>query len=139
MNRATLYKLQLASVKVVPIIVSALYLLNTLLSFLGFRCTVLDYIAGTSLITALLMYISSYAFRFCKYHRMFIHYILICNIIDMLDFYVGIPVSDSVLLYIFLALTGIFSYLALYYHTKYGERKVITPSCWTAKESCPRH
>lgn len=139
MDRATLYKLQLASVKVVPIIVSALYLLNTLLSFLGFRCTVLDYIAGTSLITALLMYISSYAFRFCKYHRMFIHYLLICNIIDMLDFYVGIPVSDSVLLYIFLALTGIFSYLALYYHVKYGERKVIAPSCWTAKESCPRH
>lgn len=139
MDRATLYKLQLASVKAVPFIVSALYLLNTLLSFLGFGCTVLDYIAGTSLITALLMYISSYAFRFCKYHRMFIHYLLICNIIDMLDFYVGIPVSDAVLLYIFLALTGIFSYLALYYHIKYGERKVITPSCWTAKESCPRH
>lgn len=134
-----MYRLQLVCTKVVPILLSGLYLLGIVFDYFGHHVVALDYLAGTSLFTVLPMYMSSYAFRFCKYHRMFIHYLLICNIIDMLDFYVGIPVSDAVLLYIFLALTGIFSYLALYYHIKYGERKVITPSCWTAKESCPRH
>lgn len=136
MDRATAYKLQLACTKVVPILLSMLYLLNIIFNYFDHHITALDYLAGTSLFTILPMYISSYAFRFCKYHRMFIHYILVSNLLDMLDYYVGVPVSDRTLFIMFLFIAVTFSYLALYYHIKYGERKVVTSSCWTSKEGC---
>ena len=52
----------------------------------------LSYIGGISVIPLVFLYLASYMFRFCEYHRMFLHYIVFTWIINITDDYVGIPI-----------------------------------------------
>lgn len=118
-----MYKLELLCVKYVPIIIAAIVLLNAILARFDLYIDELNYIAGTSFLTLIPMYISSIVYKFCKYHRMFIHYILTHKIVATIDIYIGIPLEDGMLLLLYLIIAGIFAFLALYLHQKYGGRK----------------
>lgn len=118
-----MYKLELLCVKYVPIIIAAIVLLNAILARFDVYVDELNYIAGTSFLTLIPMYISSIVYKFCKYHRMFIHYILTHKIVATIDMYIGIPLEDGMLLLLYLIIAGIFAFLALYLHQKYGGRK----------------
>ena len=89
-----LYKIELCLVKVIPMIYALLSLLNTTLSYFGIDVAILSYIGSVSFITLLLLYVTSYVFKFCEYHRMFIHYTTVTWILNIIDLYIGIPVSD---------------------------------------------
>ena len=67
-------KLELLCVKYIPILIAAIVLLNAILNYFNIYVKELHYIAGTSFLTLIPMYISSYAYKFCEYHRMFIHF-----------------------------------------------------------------
>lgn len=118
-----MYKLELLCVKYVPIIIAAIVLLNAILARFDVYVDELNYIAGTSFLTLIPMYISSIVYKFCKYHRMFIHYILTHKIVATIYMYIGIPLEDGMLLLLYLIIAGIFAFLALYLHQKYGGRK----------------
>lgn len=118
-----MYKLELLCVKYVPIIIASIVLLNAILARFDVYVDELNYIAGTSFLTLIPMYISSIVYKFCKYHRMFIHYILTHKIVATIDMYIGIPLEDGMLLLLYLIIAGIFAFLALYLHQKYGGRK----------------
>ena len=118
-----MYKLELLCVKYVPIIIAVIVLLNAILARFDVYVDELNYIAGTSFLTLIPMYISSIVYKFCKYHRMFIHYILTHKIVATIDMYIGIPLEDGMLLLLYLIIAGIFAFLALYLHQKYGGRK----------------
>lgn len=118
-----MYKLELLCVKYVPIIIAAIVLLNAILAHFDVYVDELNYIAGTSFLTLIPMYISSIVYKFYKYHRMFIHYILTHKIVATIDMYIGIPLEDGMLLLLYLIIAGIFAFLALYLHQKYGGRK----------------
>lgn len=118
-----MYKLELLCVKYVPIIIAAIVLLNAILARFDVYVDELNYIAGTSFLTLIPMYISSIVYKFCKYHRMFIHYVLTHKIVATIDMYIGIPLEDGMLLLLYLIIAGIFAFLALYLHQKYGGRK----------------
>ena len=122
MNTKLMYKLELLSVKYIPIFMSIIYTISMILSYLDININILDVLVGSSLITTIPMYISSYVFKFCKYHRMFIHHLVLVNTIDAIDLFIGIPVNDFNLLMIYVISFGIFTILALYYHQKYGGR-----------------
>lgn len=109
-----LYKAVLYLIKVTPMLYALLSLLNTVLSYFGIDAPVLSFIGSVSVLTLLLMYLTSYAFRFCIYHRMFIHYTLVNWILNIIDYYIGIPVSDRCLFIIYMALTGAFLFVLLY-------------------------
>ena len=53
------------------------------------------------------IFISSYVFKFCEYHRMPLYYIIVNNLISIIDLYIGIPVSDYELLMIHSFVAGI--------------------------------
>lgn len=127
MNK-TMYKLEVLSVKYVPIIIAGIVLLNSILSYFDIYITWLDYIAGTSLLTLIPMYISSYVFKFCGYHRMFINYIVAHKLVETTDMYIGIPISDLMLLFIYLILAGIFAFITIYWHQKYKNDKGVETS-----------
>lgn len=91
-------------------------LLNTLFSYFDIEAEYLSYIAALFIMTFL--YIVSYAFHFCEYHRMFLHYFTVNLILNTIDYYWGIPVSDKELFLIYMVITGIFLFLILYYHQK---------------------
>ena len=89
-----LYKVQLYLLKVIPMVMAFICLLNTTLSYFDIDVPVLSYIASNSILTIIFLYLSSYVFRFCKYHRMFIHYTAITWVLNIIDLYIGIPVSN---------------------------------------------
>lgn len=126
MDKKFYYKLELIYVKYSPMLIALGLLLNSILCY--FHIYTLYYIGGylfgVSLLTIGHMYNSSRVYRFCKYHRMFIHYIVINNILNILDCYVGVPISSRNLLYVHFIIAGIFLFLILYYYLKYGDREV---------------
>lgn len=61
---------------------------------------------------------SSYVFRFCEYHRMFMHYTTIIWVLNIYDLYIGIPVDDLNLFLIYQIITGIVLFIILYMYVK---------------------
>lgn len=110
-----LYKIVLYLIKVIPIITSGLFLLNTILSYFGIDLEIFTHICGVSIFSITFFYLTSIAFRFCIYHRMFIHYITVNWILNLYDYYIGIPLSNKHLFVLYISITGIFLFLILYF------------------------
>lgn len=117
-----LYKIELYLLKVMPMLLAAIYLINTVLSYYDIEVLVLSHIGGLSLIPLIFMYVSSYVFRFCEYHRMFLHYIVVNDLINLVDYYYTIPISDWQLFIVHMSIAGISLYIILYLYVK-GHRK----------------
>lgn len=109
-----LYKIELYLLKVIPMIMAALHLASTTLFYFGIDLEVLSYLGGVSFLTLGFLHLSSYVFKFCEYHRMFLHYIVVANLISIYDTYIGIPVSDGILFMSNMTIAGIFLFLILY-------------------------
>lgn len=92
---------------------------GTMFNFLGLDASVFSFLGGISFLPLLFLYLASYAFRFCIYHRMFLHYIVANNILVYTDYLIGIPVSDLSLLMIHVVVAGIFLFLILYFYLKF--------------------
>jgi hypothetical protein len=115
----TLYKIELYLLKVIPIIMALLSLANTTLFYFDIDATILTYLGGVSFLTIGFLYISSYVFRFCEYHRMFLHYIVLVNIISYIDLQYGIPLSDFNLLVLYTSIALVFIIIILYLKIKH--------------------
>ena len=112
------YKLMIIALKAIPMLLSFCAAANTFFGFFGVRTDVLSILGGVSLLPLLFLYLASYVFRFCVYHRMFLHYILVTDAINMIDFYIGIPIDTRALFGLFVLITGIFLLLILYFYRK---------------------
>lgn len=123
-----LYKILLILLKYIPIIISLFYIMNTLSSLCGIDIPVLSNLAGMSLFTWLFMYIANWVFQFCIYHRMFLYYVLITDIINIIDYYIGIPVNNYSLMMIHSLIVGIFLFLILYFYVKCNKKSIIRDS-----------
>lgn len=113
-----LYKIELYLLKVMPMLLAAIYLVNTVLSYYDIIIPVLSHIGGLSFIPLVFMYVSSYVFRFCSYHRMFLHYIVVNNSINLIDYYYTLPISDWELLILHISVAGIILFIILYMYVK---------------------
>lgn len=118
LNSKTLYKLFLGFLKVIPMIMAGLFLLNTVLSYFDIDYSIISYLAGIGLIPWLFIMLASYTLKFCEYHRMFLWYILINNIVCWIDANYGFPVSDRGYLILHFILAGFFLFLVLYFYQK---------------------
>ena len=101
-----LYKILLCSVKVIPMIISGIYLLNTVLSYCNIDLPLFSYIVQFLFIG--FFYTASYVFKFCAWHRMFIHYISLILILNIIDYHIGIPLSDRDILASYLVISIVF-------------------------------
>lgn len=117
-SRRTLYKLTLAALKVIPMLLTLCAILNMLLDFFGIDSGFLSLIGGVSLLPLLFLYLVSYVFEFCAYHRMFLHYLLVSNLLVWYDYYIGINVSNETLFSIHATIIGVFLFLVLYFYRK---------------------
>ena len=114
-----LYKIELRLLKIIPMILAFTALLNSILSYFNIDLYILSYIGGMSIFTMTFLYLSSYIFKFCEYHRMFLHYVVVTWIINTVDYYIGIPINDLEYLCLQMIIAGIslFIILLLYYKT----------------------
>ena len=119
----TLYKIELLLIKVIPYIIACFYFANNFLSYYNIDLPILSLIAGTSILTLLFLYISSFVFKFCIYHRLPLYYILISDILAYYDNLIGIPVTNKELFVLNLSLIGIFILLIVYFKFKQHESR----------------
>lgn len=114
-----LYKAVIVAIKVIPILIAILFLIRSILSCIDIDVTWLSYVCGMSLIPILFMYLVSYAFKFCSYHRMFLHYIVVNDALNYIDYYIGIPLQYNDLLKMHIIIAGIFMLIIIYQHQKW--------------------
>ena len=62
-----LYKTTVIVLKILPMLLAFITLLNSILFYFNIDLVILNYIGGVSLITILFIYITSYTFKFCEY------------------------------------------------------------------------
>lgn len=117
-----LYKIELLMLKLIPMILAFTALLNSILSYFGIDLYILSYIGGISIFTMVFLYLSSYVFKFCEYHRIFLHYVVITWIINIIDYYIGIPVTDLEYLCLQMVVAGVSLFIILYLYVKHNKR-----------------
>lgn len=112
-RRSNLHKLLLLVLKYIPMVIALCYMLNTM-----FYIEPLSNIAGVSLLTWVFLYLASVVFEFCSYHRMLLWYILIDDILNIVDHYWNIPISTDNLIRIHNILVGITLFIVLILYVK---------------------
>lgn len=90
-----LYKITLLAMKILPMIMSFSYLLMLFIYKVGGSYVVVPHIIGTVLAPLLFLYLTSYLFRYCYFHRLFIHYYCFVDIINVADHYGCLPFSSE--------------------------------------------
>lgn len=121
------YKLLLIMLKYIPIFIALFYVINTITAYISIDIPVLSNIAGMSLLTWIFMYMSAVVFKFCLYYKILLYYILATDIINIIDYYIGIPITDFKLLMLHSILTGISILVILYVYAK-NHKKFINKS-----------
>jgi hypothetical protein len=121
-----LYKITLYVLKMLPMIMAFSYLImfvlaNTIESFV-----IIPHIIGTVIAPLVFVYLTSYVFRFCAFHRLFIHYYAFVELLNVTDYYVRIPISDAAITFIHDSVTIVFLILAVVmYIYKYKKDKCL--------------
>lgn len=120
----SLYKLLLIMLKYIPIVVVLSYVLNTFLAYVGIDIPILSILSGMSVLTWLFMYLCAIVFRFCIYYRISLYYILATDSINMLDYYIGIPITDFELLMLHSIIIGTFIFIISFIYVKNHSRPI---------------
>ena len=102
--------------KILPMMMAGLYLTNTILSSWNIDYSIFSYVAH--LLGWYLILKASYLFGFCTYHRMFLWYILVNDVICITDYEFGLPISEWNLFVLHIIVAGIFMFLVLYFRLK---------------------
>ena len=106
------------TLKILPMIMAGLYWLNTVLSYFDLDYSLVSYLAGVGLIPLIFIFIASYAFNFCNYHRMFLWYIVANDIICWVDYNFELPISNWNYMVLHSIVAGVFLGLILYMRQK---------------------
>lgn len=114
----TLYKLELLSIKTIPFFIAIAYMANTILSYFDIKVELFSALCGISALPFFFLLISSFAFKFCTYHRMMIYYIGVSELLSWIDSKHEIPISDNTYFVIMFIIIGLFLFLALYFKIK---------------------
>ena len=100
--------------KVLPVILAFCHLLNCIFGYVGWNNIILGYISGISILTVGYLYLVSYLIKLCGYYRMFLHYCVIIDVINIYDYYIGIPITDIELLFLFTIISIITMFVVIY-------------------------
>jgi hypothetical protein len=102
----SLYKIELLVLKGLPFSLAVCAFLSTIFDYISINSTIINYVM-VFLIYAFIL-ISSNVFQFCFYHRLPLYYIIVVNLLSIIDVYIGIPLNDYNLFQLYFILTGLF-------------------------------
>ena len=117
-NRKYLYKVFLITLKVLPYLIAVSYIFFTLGFYFGVELNVLGYFSSCSILTWLLLYISSFVFGFCSYHRVPLYYVLLNDVLNVVDTYIGLPIETNDFFVLHIALLGVAMLLYVFLRLK---------------------
>ena len=119
-----LYKTELLVLKIIPFVLALVCFINTTLSYCKIDIPFLSYLGGTAILPLLFLYLSSYVFQFCLFHRLPLHYVAVNLVLNLIDEYIGIPLSNRDLYSLYLIIAFIFIILLVYEHCRKRNIKV---------------
>lgn len=120
-----IYKIELILIKVIPFIIMCCYVANSVLSYFEINTIILSIIGGMSIFPLIFLFVSSFVFRFCIYHRLPLYYILITDIINYYDNVIGIPMSNKSLFVLNMIIVGIFVLMIVFFKFIQHEQRTI--------------
>ena len=112
------YKLLILVLKFIPMLTALCYMTSTISNYFNYNIEPLSNIGGMSLLTWVFIYIASVVFKFCSYHRMFLWYILVDDLFNIIDYYWNIPISTDNILMLHNILIGITLFIVLILYVK---------------------
>lgn len=127
---ASKYKLTILFTKYFTVVMALFDIVHTIFSYFNIDAFVITIFSGMSIGTLILSYLISYAFKYCKYHRIPLHYIVVSNILSIIDYYVCIPISNKALLCLYLIIFGIFTIWYVKDYKKSTCRNCQQDRCW---------
>ena len=95
-------------------ILALCHLLNCIFGYIGRNNVILGYISDISILTVNYLYLVSYLIKLCGYYRMFLHYCVIIDIINIYDYYIGISITNIQLIFLYIIITIIVMFIILY-------------------------
>jgi hypothetical protein len=108
-----LYKLTLSTLKLLPMIMCFSYLIMFVLANTIEDLVIIPHILGTVIAPLAFLYLTSYVFKFCAFHRMFIHYYAFIELLNVTDYYIRIPISDEAITTLHDSVTIVFLVLVI--------------------------
>lgn len=109
-------------IKWIPFIMSLLIVFNLIFDLIGIPTIIFSILGDSSLITVLFILLASFLFQFCIYHRLFIYYILLYDIISWLDYIFIFDLNSKLFISISIIIFVIICIIALYLHIKDNEQ-----------------
>ena len=100
--------------KVLPMVLALCHLLNCIFGYISWNNIILGYISGISILTVGYLYFVSYLINLCEYYRMFLHYCVIIDIINIYDYYICILVNDRNLMFLYGGVTIVLMFIIIY-------------------------
>ena len=111
-------KLFLGFLRILPMLMAVMYLANTVLSYFYIESREISYFSSLGILPWAFIIFASYRLRFCEYHRMFLWYILVNNLICWIDERHPLPISNWDYFILHIIIAGLFLFLVLYFHQK---------------------
>ena len=117
-SRESKYKLLILVLKFIPMLTALCYMTSTIFNYFDYNIEPLSNIGGMSLLTWVFIYLASVVFKFCSYHRMFLWYILVDDLFNIIDYYCSIPISTDNILMLHNIWIGITLFIVLILYVK---------------------
>jgi len=118
LERNLKHKSYLVLTKYIPHFIAFIYVIYTLLGFLGVDLIGLGHLVHVSLMSWIYFYLNSLVFNYCYVHRLPLYYIALNEILVTVDNYYRIPITDYNLLIIHIILIGILIFGYSYFYIK---------------------
>ena len=93
--RESKYRLLIIVLKFIPMLTALCYMTSTIFNYFDYNIEPLRNLGGMSLLTWVFIYLASVVFKFCSYHRMFLWYVLVDDLVNIVDYYWNIPISTD--------------------------------------------
>ena len=119
-----LYKVDLFLLKLLPVIMVISLIIASygaifqVVSGVAIIVQIVSHYLGLVIAPIAFMYISSHVFQFCNYHRMFIHYIAIIELMNVTNWYFQLPITNELYNGIQVFITITFAIIALIMYIK---------------------
>ena len=124
-SRNLSHKSFLIILKYIPYIIAFGYIITILGDFFEYDLIGLGYLFHLSISSWLFMLLTSFVFKYCRIHRLPLYYIATNEIMNVTDYYIGIPISVRAFLCLHLLVIFMFMSLYIYIYVK-GIKKSIT-------------
>lgn len=117
-SRNVSHKSFLIILKYLPYAVSFGYCINTFASYFNYDLIGIGYILHLAVIPWIYMILASFVFKFCYVHRLPLYYVLVNDVLNITDYYIGIPIDVARLFQLHLVVVFIFISLYIYGYVK---------------------